>query len=71
MEDKRDASVELKEQKKEKSEKKQRKAFKGFMKIIIWFIVIVVLIVSTLFLSSRIAEFDSIADMLRFIFSHF
>jgi len=69
--DERPAEIAAKEQKREKSEKRQRSIFKGIMKIVIWVCVIALLIFLTLFLSSRIAEFDSIGDMIRYIRSQF
>jgi len=71
MEENRNTANDTKDLKRDRSERKQRKVFKGIMKIIIWCCVIIVLIVATLFISSRIAEFDSIDAMLRFIFGHF
>jgi len=55
----------------EKRDRAHRKAFRGVMKVIIWIVVIIVLIFLTLFLSAMIAGFNSINDMLRFIFSHY
>ena len=54
------------------SDKKPKKKKKGrvgrtILKIIIWIVVIVVVVFLTLFLTSRIAEFDSIMDMLEYI----
>jgi len=63
--------VKRKEKKRDKSEKTQRRFFKGIMKLIIWVCVIAVLVFLTLFLSSRIAEFDSIRDMIIWIRGQF
>jgi len=71
MENKIDNTTDFKEIKREKSERTQRSIFKGLMKVIIWCLVIAVIVFLTLFLSARIAEFDSIGAMLSFIFSHF
>lgn len=59
--------TEAKEKRRDRSEKKQRGAIRLVMKIVIWVCVIALLIFLTLFLSSRIAEFESIGAMLRFI----
>ena len=50
-----------------KRKKKKGRTTRTIIKIIIWVIVIAVVIFLTLFLSARIAEFDSIGDMLRYI----
>ena len=63
----RPPDAEVKEKKRDRSEKRQRNAVRAVMKVILWVCVIALLIFLTLFLSSRIAEFDSITDMLRFI----
>ena len=54
------------------SDKKPRKKKKGnalitFLKIIMWLVIVAGVIFLTLFLTSRIAEFDSIMDMLETI----
>jgi len=64
-------NTEINEQKREKNEKVQRNVFKLIMKIVLWTCVIALLVFLTLFFSSRIAEFDSIGDMIRFIMSHY
>jgi len=51
--------------------KKKNRLIRLLIKIVIWLIVIIVVIWLTLFLSSKIGEFDTIADMLRFIFAQF
>ena len=71
MEEKNDKTAEKNEREREKSEKVQRNFFRGFMKVIIWCFVIILVVFLTLFFSARIAEFDSIDSMLRFIFSQF
>jgi len=50
-----------------KRKKKKGRVIKTILKIIIWIIVIAVVIFLTLFLTSRIAEFDTILDMLEYI----
>jgi len=50
-----------------KPKKKKRRVIRTILKIIIWIIVIVVVIFLTLFLTARIAEFDTIMDMLYYI----
>ena len=50
-----------------KRKKKKGRAVRTVLKIIIWIIVIAVVIFLTLFLTSRIAEFDTILDMLEYI----
>ena len=51
-----------------KKRKKKKKSVTGvILKILIWVVVIAVVIFLTLFLSSRIAEFESISAMLVYI----
>jgi len=50
-----------------KRKKKKGRAIRTILKIIIWIIVIGIVIFLTLFLTARIAEFDSIMDMLNYI----
>ena len=51
--------------------KKTKGVFGGVFRIIFWCVIIVIVVFLTLYLSARIAGFNSIADMLRFIFGHF
>jgi len=44
---------------------------KNLFRIIFWAIIIIIVIFLTLFLSSKIGEFESISDMMRFIRSQF
>jgi len=75
-----DKSVEKREQDRQLAEaekreqaqwKKTKGVFGGVFRIIFWCVIIVIVVFLTLFLSARIAQFDSIGDMLRFIFGHF
>ena len=50
-----------------KRKKKKGRVIRTILKIIIWIIVIAVVIFLTLFLTARIAEFDTILDMLEYI----
>jgi len=54
-----------------KRKKRKSRAIKIALKIVIWCIIILIVVFLTLFLSSKIGEFESIADMLRFIRSQF
>ena len=47
--------------------KKKKHVGRTILKIIIWIVVILIVVFLTLFLTSRIAEFDSILDMLEYI----
>ena len=51
--------------------KKTKRTFGGVFKVILWIVIVALMIFLTLFISARIAQFDSIGDMLRFIFGHF
>ena len=59
-----DAAHALEEKRKQRKQKKMRK-------FLIWTAVVIVVIFLTLFLSSRIGRFDSIASMLVYIRSQF
>ena len=59
-----DAAYALQERKKRRKEKK-------WLKFLIWTGVVILVIFLTLFLSSRIGRFDSIASMLVYIRSQF
>ena len=56
---------------KEPGKKRKNRLLKVLLKTIGWIIVIVIVVFLTLFLSSKIGEFDSIRDMMRFIYSQF
>ena len=51
--------------------KRKRKKEKKWLKFLIWTAVVIIVIFLTLFLSSRIGRFDSIASMLVYIRSQF
>ena len=51
--------------------KRKNSAIRVVLKFVIWIIVIALVIFLTLFLSARIAEFDSIGDMLDYIRGQF
>jgi len=59
------------EERREIWDERLRRFIKLIPKIIIWLVIIAVVIFLTLFISSRIGEFDSIADMIRFIRAQF
>jgi len=73
MEDRYDGSVKNseKEEKEGFFRRTLRKIRKEAFSIIFWVIIIIVVIYLTLFLSSKIGEFESISEMLRFIRSQF
>jgi len=54
-----------------KAERKKKRVIKAIIKTVIWCIIIAIVIFLTFFLSSKIGEFDSIADMIRFIRAQF
>ena len=51
--------------------KKTKRTFGGLLRVILWCVIVAVLVFLTLYISARIAQFNSINDMLRFIFGHF
>ena len=51
--------------------KRKRKKEKKWLKFLIWTGIVLIVIFLTLFLSSRIGRFDSIASMLEYIRSQF
>ena len=51
-----------------RAKRKREKPGRGLLKVIIWIAVIAAVIFLTLILSYRIAGFDSLADMINFIF---
>ena len=55
----------------QRKKRKRSRTLKMIIKIGVWCIIILVVLFLTLFLSSKIGEFDSIADMLRFIRNQF
>jgi len=63
----------LANQEAESNKEKQKKSrlIRLIIKIVSWCIVIAIVIYLTLFLSSKIGEFDSIAEMMRFIRAQF
>jgi cell division septal protein FtsQ len=65
---KQEKAVEKKvsDDKKPKKKKKSR-ALRTILKVIIWIVVIAIVVFLTLFLTSKIAEFDSITEMLEYI----
>ena len=44
---------------------------RNLIRIIVWTVIVIIVIYLTLFLSSKIGEFESISDMMRFIRSQF
>jgi len=55
----------------ELQEKRKKRKQKKICKFLIWTGVVIIVIFLTLFLSSRIGRFDSIASMLEYISSQF
>ena len=49
--------------------KRKRKSSNTALKVVIWIVVIAAVLFASLILAYRIAGFDSLADMINFIFS--
>lgn len=47
------------------------KDMKTFLKVVIWAVVIILIIFLTLFISSKVAGFDTIGDLLRYLVKQF
>jgi len=63
--------VQEQEQVKKKSKKKQGNIFTLLIKIILWCGAVIILVFLTLFISAKLAGFDSMMDMIDFIRGHY
>jgi len=71
MEERNEISRKSNEERLEHGKKKKSRIIRLIIKIVIWCAIIIVMTILTLYLSSKIGEFDSIADMMRFIRAQF